>query len=123
VTGPVRLILDTSALLAYTVGSEHVGEPIREVTDEGAEFAVPQLCLVEAAQQADPNRVALLDVLVGHSHCIVVPVPADWRGLALAAGFYGSPAAASAAAAAADHQAYVLTAHPERYPGLPTIAI
>ena len=46
----IRIILDTSATFAYATGSLNVGEVIAEVADEGAGFAVPLLCLVEAAR-------------------------------------------------------------------------
>ena len=40
----VRLVLDTTAVLAYAETSIHVGETIAEVLDEGGRFGVPVYC-------------------------------------------------------------------------------
>jgi hypothetical protein len=47
---PIRVVLDTSAIIAYAQGSSiDVGEVITEVDDEECAVALPVLCLVEAA--------------------------------------------------------------------------
>lgn len=38
---PLHLVLDTSAVTAYADGSEHVGEPLTMVAENGAAFTVP----------------------------------------------------------------------------------
>jgi hypothetical protein len=124
VTGPVRLVLDTTAVAAFAQGSPHVGEPIREVSDEGGMFAVPVLCLAEAGAMAKADELSLLDVLAGHPHCVRVPLPDDWRALSAAAQVYGSvDRGAVALAVRAQYSAYVLSAEPDTYAGLPVIGI
>ena len=54
---------DTSAILAYAAGSIAVGELIGEFSDEGAQFGLPVLCLVEAATDASPQILAMLNLL------------------------------------------------------------
>jgi hypothetical protein len=46
---PIHLILDTSAIIAYTHGSVAVGELLIEVDDDGGKVALPFQCLSEAA--------------------------------------------------------------------------
>ena len=77
----VRIVLDTSAIVAYTRGSIDVGEVIAEVDDERAAAALPVLCLVEATQHiVDAGH---LDLLVNHSATVVIAAEArDWRALA-----------------------------------------
>jgi len=57
---PLHLILDTSAVLAYASGSEHVGEPISQVLENGAAFTVPLTVLATAAAAVGDNWVELL---------------------------------------------------------------
>lgn len=60
-TRPLRVVLDTSAIVAYTHGSVHVGEVLAEVADEPARFGLPVACLVSAAVLVkDPHRLELL---------------------------------------------------------------
>jgi hypothetical protein len=124
VIGPVRLVLDTTAVAAFAEGSPHVGEPIREICDEGAAFAVPVLCLAEAGATARSGELPLLDVLAAHAHCVRVALPDDWRTLSAAARVYGSvDRGAVAIVARAQRSAYVLTAEPDTYAGLPVIGL
>jgi hypothetical protein len=44
----VRLVLDTSAAIAYARSSIHVGEVLAEIADERAVAALPLACLVAA---------------------------------------------------------------------------
>lgn len=76
---PVRVLLDASAIVAFTRGSIDVGEVIAEVDDEHAAVGLPQLCLVDAEHAvADPAR---LDLLVTHRAASVLTDAADqWRG-------------------------------------------
>ena len=98
---PVQVLLDTSAIVAFTRGSIHVGEVIAEVDDEQAAVGLPLLCLVEATRAvADTDR---LDLLVHHAAtAIVADNPADWRALAATYDIVGRLDAASAALAAVD---------------------
>jgi hypothetical protein len=45
----IRAVLDTSAIRAYSAGDIAVGELIGEFSNEGVQFAIPTLCMVEAA--------------------------------------------------------------------------
>jgi len=49
---PIRVVLDTSAVIAYARGSIDVGETINEVDDDEAAFGIPVLSLVEAHRVA-----------------------------------------------------------------------
>lgn len=112
---PVRAVLDATAVLAYGRASVSVGEVIAEITDELAGFAVPEICLIEAARQLDADDWPALDLLVGHSHCVRVELPTDWREIAAAARLLDGTSRAAAILAAVDHGAYLLTTEPAVY--------
>jgi hypothetical protein len=119
VTEPdIRVLLDASAILAFTRESIHVGEVICEVTDEeGCAVGLPLLCLVEATRAvADPDR---LDLLVAHPATVILPPePDSWRALAVTYDTVGRLDAASAVLAAIDLDCDVLTGQPALYAGL-----
>jgi hypothetical protein len=121
----IRAVLDTSAILAYAGGSIAVGELIGEFSDEGARFGLPVLCLVEAATDANPQILAMLNLLTHHSHAEILPLrPDQWQRIATAATFYGTTSRACTALPVIDEDAgYVMTADPAAYPGLDVIAI
>jgi hypothetical protein len=48
---PVRILLDASAIVAFTRASVDVGEVIAEVDEEDAAVGLPLLCLVEATER------------------------------------------------------------------------
>jgi hypothetical protein len=68
------LILDTSAVVAFAVGSVDVGEPIVEVHDEGGRVLLPVVCLIEAARQVGDEMPGLL---ADHPACEVSPLTAE----------------------------------------------
>jgi uncharacterized protein with PIN domain len=114
----VRVILDTSAIVAFCRESIDVGEVIAEVADEdGCVFALPTLCLVEASRAvADQDR---LDLLCAHPAALIItPEPDEWRALAAAYDTVGRLDAASAVLAAIDLGCDVLTGQPGLYAGL-----
>jgi hypothetical protein len=114
----IRAILDTTAILAFTAGSEDLGEILQEITDEDdARFALPDLCLIEAFAGAKADRSPLLDVLVGHPRCERLPLGREWRDIGAAAKELGGAGRAVAMLAAVDHGAYLLTAEPEAFGG------
>jgi hypothetical protein len=116
VSPDIRLVLDTSAVLAYTATSVGLGETIVEIVDEGAQFAVPVLCLVQAAQRVDPKLAEGLDLLVAHEQCIVLPMLAeDWRPLAELTTLLGQCDLATSLLEAIDRDAYVITGVPSAY--------
>lgn len=107
---PVRLILDTSAIVAYARGSEAVGETIREVGADAA-FGLPVACL--ACAQVD---LPWLDLLVAHPAAVVLSTPAGvWRSLVATADLLGTIDAATAVLAAWDADCDVLSGEPEVY--------
>jgi hypothetical protein len=64
-----RVVLDTSAVLAYAAGSMH--EPVLVAGEDGDYVAVPMMCLIEAARR-DP-AVDLCELL--HAGQVVTVVP------------------------------------------------
>jgi hypothetical protein len=113
---PIRIVLDTSAILAYARGSIHVGEPLAEVTDENAVAVLPSLCLAEARWMVgDPGR---LKILLEHPATAVMAPSSDWRTLAELQKVVGTLDATSAVALAMDHRGVVLTARSGLYAGL-----
>ncbi|OKI47436.1 hypothetical protein [Micromonospora sp. CB01531] len=107
----IRIILDTSAIIAFAKGSIAVGEAIAAVADEGGLFGLPVMCLAEASRSgADPIR---LDLLVNHPAAAVLTVdPLKWRAFAVICRRTGQLDTASALLAAADHDCAVLSEHP-----------
>jgi hypothetical protein len=116
VSDDIRLVLDTSAVLAYAATSVNLGETIVEVVDEGGFFGVPVLCLMEAARLVDTKLAGGLELLVAHDHCVVLPVPAeDWRALAELSVMLDHTGRAVCLLEAIDRGAYVITAEPDAY--------
>ncbi len=112
----VRVILDTSAVLAYATGSIHVGEVIAEITDEEATFGLPLPCLIEAARRIDRDDLSGVYLLEAHRHGAIVPDrPERWRTIAGLARALGRADLAAALLSAQDHGAYVLTSEPGAY--------
>lgn len=112
----VRIILDTSAILAYATGSIHVGEVVAEVADEPAAFALPLPCLIEAARQVSPAHLPGVYLLEAHRHgAILADRPERWRSIAGLARVLGRADLAAALLAAQDHGAHILTGEPGAY--------
>ncbi|NUT37139.1 MAG: hypothetical protein HOV79_29125 [Hamadaea sp.] len=110
----VRLILDTSALVAYLAADTRaveLGELIANVEENGDTCGVPALCVISAYQQAPPHlRRTLLELTGGEDGpTVVLPV------LAGDVGHLGDLVAtlpydlAHAASAAAQHDALLGT--------------
>jgi hypothetical protein len=114
---PVKVVLDASAIVAFTRGSIDVGEVIAEVHDEYAVAGLPMLCLVTASGAvADGDR---LELLVNHpATTVLAPHPDDWQALAATYDSVGRLDAASAVLAAIDLDCQVLTGQPGLYAGL-----
>jgi hypothetical protein len=113
---PIHLVLDTSAVLAYASGSEHVGEPLTQVAENDASFVVPLTVLAAGAVQVDHRWVELLT-----KHPAFEPLETDWaRWPVLAATFrmVGRLDAAEALLVALDYNCDVLTAEPTVYAAL-----
>lgn len=113
----VRIVLDASAILAFTRNSIHVGETLAEVDDGGAVAGLPILCLAEASWAVED--LERLYLLVDHpATSVLVPARVDWQGLAATLEVTGRLDAASAVLAAIDADCDVLTAQPGLYGGL-----
>ncbi|MFI7608851.1 hypothetical protein ACIBTV_27575 [Micromonospora sp. NPDC049366] len=120
---PVRLVLDLSALRAYTAGSVHVGEPIHEVTQSGVRFGVPVAVAYEALATTSGKELALLYRLLRLGACAVLPaLPEDLAELTYWRRLTGRPDLAEAAVAAFVCDASVLSSEGGRYgPDVPVI--
>jgi hypothetical protein len=109
---PVRLVLDTSAIVVFAGESLHVGETISQVDENGAAFGVPIACLA-AAHKVDARMV---QVLTSHAGCELMTVDVDdWRQWAAMSDVLGRLDAAAALLAAANFDCDVLTGEPDVY--------
>jgi hypothetical protein len=109
----VTLILDTSAVVAYTHQSINIGEPISEVHDEGGQVLIPVVCLLEATRTADQH---ILGILVAHPAVTVEPLTGDqWPTLAHALSTLKRLDLTTALHAAYRVGGYVLTTEPQAY--------
>lgn len=116
---PVNVLLDTSAIVAYTRGDAiGVGEVIAEIADEGTAFGIPLSCLVEAVREVRDG--GLLDLLLKHPACsVVADRPTSWRRIAAVLSIVGRYDGASAVVLAYELDVQVLTRRPNRYEKLP----
>jgi hypothetical protein len=113
---PIRLVFDTSAILAYSEGSIHAGEPLAVVEEEGGVVGLPVLCLVEANWAAvDPDR---LRVLVNHKSTTILPTSDDVGALAVIEDSVGRLDSMSAMKSAMDEGACLLSSRFGVYAGL-----
>ncbi len=109
---PIRLVLDTSAVLAFAGESLHVGETISQVDENGAKFGLPIVCLA-AAHKADGR---MLQMLAAHEACELLTVDVhEWRQWGAMADVLGRVDAAAALLAASSHDCDVLTGEPDLY--------
>ena len=115
-SSPIRLVFDTSAILAFTRGSIHVGERLSEVADEGGKAGLPAECLAEARWMVDD--LDRLNMLLDHHATVVVPGSEDWQALAAIHDVTGTLDTTAAMLSAIDEGGYVLTARPGLYRGL-----
>ena len=114
---PIHIVFDTSAVIEYVRGSDHVGEVLVEIDAEDAAAGIPFLCLSEAYPYAtDRDRLSLL---VTHPAVrILSDEPWSWQAHAATRDIVGRPDAASAAGAAMNEQRWVLTRQPGLYAGI-----
>jgi hypothetical protein len=113
---PVRIIFDSSAILAFTRGSIHAGEPLAEVALEGGVVGLPSLCLAEA--QCAAGNDDRLNLLIEHHATVVVPLSYDWIALTEIQHTVGIPDATSAMMSAIEEDSFVLTARSGLYAGI-----
>jgi hypothetical protein len=125
----VRFVLDASAVVAYSRGSDNVGELLMELADEAAEldadlgFEIPAICL-PAAVGGDPKAIDIIRLLAAHSRCRVRHPDVDrWMSATAAVRDVETAAVAVAVVTAneenrtleADDEVYLVTAEPRRY--------
>jgi hypothetical protein len=115
----VRLILDTTALLAYAAADPRaveVGELIASVEENGDTCGVPALCLIEAYRQTSLGRREMLLELTGDDGpALILPVLSTdvvHMGDLIAALAYDQ---AHAATAAVKHDALLATYESGQY--------
>lgn len=114
---PVRIVLDRSAVIAYTRQSVPVGELLIEIQDEQGCAAIPLACLVEAALVVEDQ--ARLEVLVDHpATAVLADEPDKWRDIAALREVLSAHDAASAALAAIDLDVDIFTRTPRLYAGV-----
>lgn len=112
----VRLVLDTSSVLAFASGSVHVGEPLSLLPEEDGSFGVPVVCLAEAWRSVDDAGRSMIDALAGNPAFVALGTDAaHWRALARWADVLGAVDAAASVVASAVHQCLLLTARGDLY--------
>ncbi|MEJ3748758.1 hypothetical protein WEI85_36460 [Actinomycetes bacterium KLBMP 9797] len=73
----VTVVLDTSALLAYSKGSIAVGELVSIVADDDDTVLVPAACLAEAYRQLPVGQDALLGILTDVTSVEIAPLASE----------------------------------------------
>jgi hypothetical protein len=113
----IRLVLDTSAVLAYAAGSIDLGETIAEVVDEGGRFAASAVCLAEGIRLIEDDRALGVPLLTRHPRFVPLPVLAeDWDRLGYWARELGRIDRATAVVEVLDRpDGYLVTAEPRQY--------
>lgn len=118
----VRLILDTTALLAYAAAdlrAVQVGELIASVEENGDTCGVPALCLIEAYRQAPPSQRRTLLELTSDDDGPTVILPVLSTDVAHMGDLVGELAydQAHAATVAVKHDALLATYQSGQYNG------
>jgi hypothetical protein len=70
----VTAVLDTGALLAYTRGSDTVGEVLLVTADYSDIVVIPATCLAAAYRDVDERGWDLLDLLTALDHVSIAPL-------------------------------------------------
>jgi hypothetical protein len=115
---PIRIVLDTTAVLIWIDPNPDrailVGEPVAELADEGARFAVPVICLAEAHARVGDTKA--IERIAAHQHGVVTPLAVDdWPALSAGRGLLDRLDLAAAFVVADGPDAHIVTAEPERY--------
>ena len=114
----VALVLDSSAMAAFAVGSGPVGELIMLVDEESQFVALPAAALAQAFARTSPDDRGVLRMLVRGARSVVAPLDAEiCEGVGLVARRCDL-ATAHAALIATDMSAVLVTAEPGVFAGL-----
>lgn len=106
----VTVVLDTTAVIAYTKGSVAVGELLSIITDDDDTVLVPATCLAEAHKRLTGQDDALLSVLAAVPCVEMSPLLPDHAAdIGTAARVCGSIDASHAAAEALAREAQLVT--------------
>jgi hypothetical protein len=112
----IRVVYDTSAILAFVRGSIHAGELLAVVGEEGGTVGLPMACLAEANWMVGDR--GMLDLLLDHYATDLIATPEDWLALGAMQDVTGLQDAASAALSAVNLECNVLSARPGLYVGM-----
>lgn len=111
-----RLVLDTSAVVAWLRGSLAVGEILAEVDDEGGAVLVPLWCLVEAGSASGGLGGERLGLLLAHPATFLITDDGDdWESLVAMRSLVGRHDCAAAAMQSVELQVDVMTGDPSWY--------
>jgi hypothetical protein len=115
--GDLHLVLDRSAIAAFLDGSVAVGEAISLLLEEShAQFGIHLYPLAEVYRPARDGSPSLLPFLVGHIAFRTLNLSQhDLDHLLTLTNRFESAEMAAAMVSAEEHDALVLTAHPDRY--------
>jgi hypothetical protein len=113
----VRLVLDTSAVLAYAAGSIDLGETIAEVVDEGGRFGASAVCLAEAVHLVPELQALGVPLLTRHVRFVPLPLAGDdWDRVGYWAKELGRVDRGASVVEVLDRpDGYLVTAEPGRY--------
>jgi hypothetical protein len=113
---PIRLIYDTSAIVAFAHGSVHPGELLSVIAEEGGVVGLPASCLAEAEWIVRPS--GMLDALLDHYATELITTPQDWNAVGALQAITGLQDAARAVLYAIDLDCDVMSARPLLYSGI-----
>jgi hypothetical protein len=111
-------VLDTSAILAYSRGSDAIGELLLLLREEARALALPVVALADAFGHTDDGERGMLELLMSSPAILIVPL--DPRTVAKVGGLGRriglGPAHAATVAAGLDN--YLFTANPKAFEGV-----
>jgi hypothetical protein len=114
----IALVLDSSAMAAFAVGSVSVGELIMLVDEESQFVALPAAALAQAFARTGADDRAVLRMLVRGPRSVVAPLDAEVTENVGLVARRSDLATAHAAVIATDMSAVLVTAEPDAFAGL-----
>jgi hypothetical protein len=120
--GTIRAVLDTSAIMSYARAHIHVGELLTEIVDENAFVGLPAVALLDALARTvgDESARARIGVLATIPGVVLLELdrPAAEKVANMVPFVDGDLAQAQAVWSALEHDAYYVTAEPDRAPSI-----